>query len=184
MNSKPLTLRARQLRTVSPLPEVVGKLPRHELYIIVEDVLDTYNVGAIFRVADAVAAKKVYLCGRTLTPPNSKIKHASVNTWQWVPWEHKETAAQAIADVRSSAHDICVIAIEQDEKSVPYDQLTYTLPTALVVGNETRGVSNETRQLVDQIAELTMYGVNASVNVIAALAAVAFHVISKTTRVD
>lgn len=184
MNNKPLTLRARQLRTVSPLPETVEKLPRHDVYIIVEDVLDTYNVGAIFRVADAVAAQKVYLCGRTLTPPNAKIKHASVNTWQWVSWEYQPTAAAAIADVRSMVPGVHVVAIEQDEQSVPYDRQQYALPIALIVGNETRGVSHETRALADQIIELPMYGVNASINVIAALSVVAFRVISNTIKID
>ena len=184
MNSKPLTLRARQLRTVSPLPQAVETLPRHELYIIVEDVLDTYNVGAIFRVADAIAAKKVYLCGRTLTPPNSKIKHASVNTWQWVPWEYCATAAEAITAVRTIAPGITVMALEQDNASVPYNEVPYRLPLALIVGNETRGVSEQTRAAADQIVELPMYGVNASVNVIAALAAVAFHAISEHNKIS
>lgn len=178
--TKPITLRARQLRTVSPLPETIEQLPRLDLYIIVEDVLDTYNVGAIFRVADSLAVKKVYLCGRTLTPPNTKIKNASVNTWQWVPWEYCESATEAIKKLRIEVPDVFVAAIEQAAESVLYYKTKYTLPTALIVGNETRGIDQKTLSATDAIIELPMYGVNASLNVIASLAVVAFHVAHTT----
>jgi len=37
-----------------------GKVKKQEIYIVLDNVLDTYNIGSIFRLADAVAAKKIY----------------------------------------------------------------------------------------------------------------------------
>lgn len=87
-------LGAQQLREYIPTDADLKKIKanRQDIYIILDNVLDTYNVGAIFRLADAVGAKRVYLCGDTETPPNSRIKKASVSTWQWIDWEYASTA--------------------------------------------------------------------------------------------
>ena len=50
-----MKLNARQLRRKKPTKEERATIPRQPIYIILEDVLDTYNVGAIFRLAEAVA---------------------------------------------------------------------------------------------------------------------------------
>ena len=71
-----MKLNAQQLRTQEPDEKLVKSIRKNPIYIILDNVLDTYNVGAIFRLADAVAAEKVFLCGGTETPPNPKIKKA------------------------------------------------------------------------------------------------------------
>jgi tRNA G18 (ribose-2'-O)-methylase SpoU len=141
-----------------------------------DNVLDTYNIGAIFRLADAVAAEKVILCGGSETPPNHRIKKASINTTEWVDWEYASTAVEAISNVKSQISNIQIIAIEQDEKSVPYDKVDYAFPVALVVGHETEGVSREVMDLCDQIVEIPMWGVNTSLNVMVSLGIVLFEV--------
>ena len=55
-------LKAAELRTTVPDSKEVEKIKRNPIYIVLDSVLDTYNVGAIFRLADAVAAEKVFLC--------------------------------------------------------------------------------------------------------------------------
>jgi len=98
-------LNAHQLRTQEPDEEAIKNLKKNPIYIILDNVLDTYNVGAIFRLADAVAAEKVYLCGQTETPPNPKIKKASINTWKWVEWEYEKTAIEAVLKIQNSRFD-------------------------------------------------------------------------------
>src|SRR3990172_3504676 len=110
-----IKLNAKELRTTVPTEEQIKSVKKNPIYIILDNVLDTYNVGSIFRLADAVAAEKVILCGETLTPPNSRIKKASINTWQWVNWEYKKTAKEAVEDLRRRNKDMNIIAVEQDE---------------------------------------------------------------------
>src|SRR5664279_4220299 len=123
-----IKLGAKELRVSRPTAGHLAQVSKNELYIILDNVLDTYNVGAIFRLADAVGAKKVYLCGQTETPPNSRIKKASINTTEWVDWEYAVSAIDAINDVRSKIKDIQIVSIEQNVKSIPYNKISYHFP--------------------------------------------------------
>lgn len=177
-----IKLKAAELRNTMATEEDRKKIKKNPIYIILDNVLDTYNVGAIFRLADAVAAEKVYLCGQTETPPNTRIKKASINTTEWVKWEYVETTVEAIATIKNEVANIKVIAVEQDEKSVPFDKADYSFPVALVVGHETDGVSKEVLTMVDQIVELPMHGINTSLNVMVSLGIVLYEVIQHNNR--
>ncbi|MEK7571913.1 MAG: TrmH family RNA methyltransferase [Patescibacteria group bacterium] len=177
-----IKLDAKKLRLSNPDPQEIKKLPRNEIVIIVDNVLDTYNIGSIFRLADAVAAKKVYLCGDTETPPNHRIKKASINTTEWVPWEYKKTAIEAIEELRKENKEIKIYAVEQNETSVPYDSLDYKLPVGLVIGHETTGVTNEAMEAVDAIVEMPMWGVNISLNVMVSLGIMLYKVMESSKQ--
>lgn len=173
---------AEEIKTQSALME------RRPLYFILENIYDTYNVGGLFRLADALAVSKIYLCGDTEIPPNHKIVKASVGTYKVVPWEYKKTAVEAIKEVRSLqfvvrskneiSDKVTVVAVEQDENSVPYNEVEYQMPLALLLGNETFGVLPETLKAVDQIVEIPMFGINKSLNVIVSAAVVSYRVVS------
>jgi 23S rRNA (guanosine2251-2'-O)-methyltransferase len=167
---------SKELRIMEVPEEERKKVKRNPVYIILDNVLDTYNIGAVFRLADAVAAEKVILCGQSETPPNHRIKKASINTTEWVPWEYAASASEAISNLRSQISNIQVVAVEQSEKSIPYTDASYSFPIALVVGHETDGVSQETMDACDLIVELPMWGVNISLNVMVSLAIVLYEV--------
>lgn len=175
-----IKLKPADLRTKVPTKEEFKKIQekRNAIYIVLDNVLDTYNVGAIFRLADAVAAKKVILCGETETPPNTRIKKASINTTEWVPWEYNKSTVNAIKKLKEEVSDVKVISIEQDEKSVPFEIINYEFPVAFVVGNETRGISSDVLKLSDTIVELPMFGVNTSLNVMVSLGIVLYQSIN------
>lgn len=176
-------LNAKQLRQGLG-DRVQGIVKKQEIYIILDNVLDTYNIGSIFRLADAVGAKKVFLCGKTETPPNPRIKKASINTTEWVEWEYCESAVGAINKATSEVRNLHlggvklqVVAIEQSSRAIPYHKFEYKMPLALIVGNETYGVSKEVLEKVDAIVELPMYGVNVSLNVMVSLGIVVYQAI-------
>jgi len=171
-----MKLDAKALRLSKSDPEVFKKLKKNPIYIVLDNVLDTYNIGSVFRLADAVAAEKVILCEGSETPPNHRIKKASINTTEWVSWEYYPTAAEAIRDLRSKVPGLKVIAVEQDAKSIPFDEAEYTFPIAIVVGHETSGVSKEVLNMADQIVELPMWGVNISLNVMVSLGIILYEV--------
>lgn len=168
---------ARELRQTEPSNLDLKKIKRREIYIICDNVLDTYNIGSIFRLADAVAARRIYLCSQTETPPYHRISKAAVGTEKWVPWQYASTVVEAIAKVKSEKSKCKVIAIEQSKKSVDFRKADYSEPVAFVVGNETEGVSEEALRLADQIVEIPMFGVNRSLNVMVSLAIVLYQVI-------
>jgi len=192
-----MKLNAQELRTAdeADVQAQAAALPRQPIYLILENIYDTYNIGGLFRLADALAVSKIYICGQSEIPPNPKIKKASIGTYKIVPWAYFSSVAEAIADIKASCnlkletqngeakkiHATCyklqVIAIEQAQTSLPYTQITYSSPVALILGNETYGVLPETLALADNIAEIPMWGINKSLNVIVSAAIVSYHVI-------
>jgi tRNA G18 (ribose-2'-O)-methylase SpoU len=174
-----IKLGAKELRTTVADDEIKQNLTRNPIYIICDNVIDTYNIGSIFRLADAVGCSKVYLCGVSETPPNTRIKKASINTTEWVQWEYFEKTEDAIKDLRLKIQDIQIVAVEQDARSVHFQKAEYRLPIAFVVGNETTGSPKGVLDLCDQIVEIPMWGVNKSLNVMVSLGIVLFNVASQ-----
>ena len=83
-----MKLNAKELRELQEekLNEDIHDIVRRPLYLILENIYDTYNIGGLFRLADALAVEKMYLCGQMEIPPNSRIKKASIGTYKVVPW--------------------------------------------------------------------------------------------------
>lgn len=169
-------LGAQELRVVTPTPEQLEevKLTRNEIYIVLDNVLDTYNIGSIFRLADAVGAKKILLCKGSETPPNSRIQKASVGTWQWVEWEYCADTVSAISNLKTQISNIKIIGVELDQRSIDYTKADYLFPVALVVGHESDGISPEVLDLCDEIVELPQLGINKSLNVMVSLGIVLY----------
>ncbi|HEX7041756.1 MAG TPA: TrmH family RNA methyltransferase [Patescibacteria group bacterium] len=196
-----LKLGAKELRTTASSEEEKKELKKNPIYIICDNILDTYNVGSIFRLADAVAATKVFLTGVTETPPNTRIKKASINTTEWVDWEYFQTTEEAITAVRKQFSTsleqyslsepeanrevqsrIQIVAIEQSSKSVPFDRAEYNFPICLIVSNETSGATKEVLDMADMIVEMPMWGVNKSLNVMVSLGIVLYQVIQNLPK--
>jgi tRNA G18 (ribose-2'-O)-methylase SpoU len=179
---------------------IIRAVKRRPIYFILEDIYDTYNVGGLFRLADALAIEKMYLVGQTETPPNSKIKKAAIGTDKIVPWQYAKTTVEAIEsitynveretnkkdnleDTSNTLHvtrsKLDVIAVEQSKNSIDYRQANYSYPLSLIFGNESLGVKKETLALCDKIVEIPMYGVNKSLNVIVAAAIVGYWIVAQ-----
>lgn len=165
-----MKLNAKELRAKEPTESELKKIKRRHIYIICDNILDAFNVGSIFRLADAVGASKVYLCGEMQTPPYHRIAKAAVGTENWVPWEHVDSAVKAISDVRNLESGVRIIAIEQGKNSVDFRKVDFGEPIAFVVGHETTGVSRDAIKACDLTVEIPMYGVNRSLNVVISLA--------------
>ena len=171
-------MNSKQLRKIKPVNGEDKQIKRNPIYFVLDNVLDTYNIGSVFRLADAVAAEKVYICGEASEyPPSSRIHKAAVGTEEWVPWEYYVNTEELVKKLK--ADGIFIVAIEQDKRSIPYTLLSnkINLPIALIVGHETTGVSKEVLDQADLIVELPMFGINKSINVWGSLAIISYKVI-------
>ena len=167
-------LGATELRISEPTSAELKKVKRKPLYIILDNVLDTYNIGSIFRLADAVAAKKIYLCGQTAAPPDSRIHKAAVGTEKWVEWQYHADTVSAIEKLKNQK--VKIVGLEQGIGGKDYLKVEYQPPLALVVGNEQYGIESNILKQCDSVIELPMYGVNKSLNVVASLAVVLYKI--------
>ncbi|HRT40184.1 MAG TPA: TrmH family RNA methyltransferase [Candidatus Woesebacteria bacterium] len=176
-----MSLNSHQLRkTQTAEAEVISQnLKRQPFVLVLDNVLDTYNIGSFFRLADAVGAAKIYLCGPCLTPPNIKIHRASIGTWKFVPWERYESTVGCVQKLKQQNYSI--VASEITPKSLPYNQVKYQLPLALIIGSEINGVSTDVLELTDQIVKIPMFGINKSLNVLVAAGVILYHILAQNT---
>lgn len=172
-----MKLRAKELRVSEPSSKDLARIKRNPIVFILDEILDTFNVGSLFRLADAVAAEKIYLCGEMESPPYHRIHKAAVGTEKWVPWEKRETTLEVVRELKKKKMQ--VVAIEQDSRSIPYLQFEPKFPVVLVLGHETKGVAHEVLEEVDKIVELPMMGINKSFNVWGSAAVVAYRLIEE-----
>ncbi|OGL54253.1 hypothetical protein A3K55_01300 [Candidatus Shapirobacteria bacterium RBG_13_44_7] len=152
-------------------------IKHHQIVLVLDNVLDTYNVGSFFRLADAIAAQKIYLCGQVVTPPNTKIHRASIGTWKFVDWEHFASTTDCLQKLKHQGYQI--IACEQSPQSINYLQAKYKFPLALIVGSEVNGVGESVLKLADQIVEIPMHGINKSLNVLIATSVIAYQALAQ-----
>jgi tRNA G18 (ribose-2'-O)-methylase SpoU len=172
-----IKLGAKDLRHTRPAPETFKTIKRNPIYLVLDRVIDTYNIGSLFRLADAIAAEKLYICGDTEYPPSSRIHKAAVGTEEWVTWEKVDSAVSIVKKLKSEG--VQIIAVEQSPLSTKYKVLSTKVkfPCAIVVGNETDGISKEVLNLADIIVELPMFGVNKSFNVWGSAAVIAYKIL-------
>lgn len=151
-------------------------IARFPMYFVLDNIYDTYNIGGLFRLADALAIEKIFICGESETPPNHKVKKASIGTYKVVPWEYCATTMEAVEKLRAEVEGVQIVSVELDDSAVLYSSIEYTAPCALILGNETTGISEEVMKASDYVAYLPMFGYNTSMNVIVSGAIAAYHV--------
>ena len=177
-----IKLNSKQLRKTKPLNGEDKGIKRNQIYFVLDNVLDTYNIGSIFRLGDALAVEKIYICGDSDYPPSSRIHKAAVGTEEWVPWTKEDNTIDVIKFLKKE--NVQIIAVEQDKRALSYTSLInkIKLPVALIVGHETTGITKDVLDLADHIVELPMFGVNKSLNVWGSLAVVAYKIIEEIKK--
>lgn len=157
------------------------------MVIILHNIRSTHNVGSIFRTADAAGCEKIYLSGITPAPVdrfgrvNEKISKVALGAQNFLPWEKVGQTAKLIDKIKKDGYRI--LAIEQSGRSVPYQKIKLSKKdlekTALVLGNEIRGLPPSVLRRADKILEIPMRGKKESLNVAVAFGIVAFNLINK-----
>ena len=173
-------LNSKQLRVSEPSEQDIGKISRNPIYLVLDNVLDTYNIGSLFRLADAIAAEKVFICGISEYPPNSRIHKAAVGTESWTAWEKRDSALEVVKELKVKG--VKIISVEQNENSISYKDLVSPFPCAVVIGHETDGVSKEVLAESDIVVELPMWGINKSLNVWGTAAVTCYKILENLGR--
>ena len=151
------------------------------LSIIANDISSTANVGSLFRLCDALGIEKLYLCGDTAVPPNSKINKTSRSTEKYVDYEYFNNAKTLVAKLKASGSFIISLEITSSSIAISSDEFAKNIsnksPACLVLGAENAGVSEALLSLSDITVHIPMYGNNSSMNVISAASIACFEII-------
>ena len=164
------------------------KLP---LIVVLDDVRSLYNVGSVFRSADAFRVEAVYLCGITATPPNAEIHKTALGGEDSVDWRYFERTEDAVEELHRKG--VLVYSVEQVEGSTKLQELNtqhsnphhsssnnsshntsstpitqHSTPNtryAIIMGNEVKGVKQSVVDMSDGCLEIPQFGTKHSLNV-------------------
>ncbi|MBU1557500.1 TrmH family RNA methyltransferase [Patescibacteria group bacterium] len=155
---------------------------KKEIYLILPDIRSVYNVGAIFRTADACGVSKIYLTGYTPRPEDrfgrerKDVAKSALGAEKTVPWEYREKLEDLIDELKNKGIEI--VAVEQDKNSIDYKNFEVTKATAFIFGNEVEGLSKNILTKMDRIIEIPMVGEKESLNVSVSAGIVLFRVLN------
>jgi tRNA G18 (ribose-2'-O)-methylase SpoU len=164
-------LRHEEIRRVDP--ENLKLLPPHPISVVLHDIRSLYNVGSMFRSADAFRIAHLYLTGYTGTPEHPGLQKTALGAQDTVPWSVHEDVVALVSSLKRAGHTIA--ALEITDRPTPMGQLQPAhYPLCLIIGNELEGVSDELLGLSDLAVEIPQYGSKQSLNV-AVAAGIALH---------
>jgi tRNA G18 (ribose-2'-O)-methylase SpoU len=161
-----------ELRLWKPDRQHFLGLPRQPITLLLDGVHRNYNLGAIFRLADAFMLEQLIICGTLLDLRKRKLVQAARGTQHWVPWVAAKNAASAVAATK--AVGAWVLVVEQTSSSLPPEAIMPTFPICLVLGSEGRGVSQDIIDVADAAVSIPMLGMGNSLNVASAAAIILY----------
>ncbi|MBU0764080.1 MAG: RNA methyltransferase [Bacteroidetes bacterium] len=148
-------LDAKEFRSVEKTPVVV----------VLDNVKSMNNIGSVFRTCDAFRIEAIYLCGFTATPPHREIHKTALGATESVGWKYFKETRQALEELKENGY--LLIALEQTDKSILLNnyQPDCKSRSALIFGNEVKGVHQEVLDMCDLALEIPQYGTKHSFNI-------------------
>jgi len=164
MTAKPVEvdneLRERQKRVAGGRGSTIRRLP---LVALVDNVRSLWNIGSIFRSADACGVRELVLTGISGCPPRPEISKTALGAEEAVAWSYRADALEALAGLRAQGYS--AVALETSPRALPLVELRWPERTCLVVGNEVAGVAEQLLEACELHTYIPMYGVKNSFNV-------------------
>ena len=103
-------------------PEEFHSSEKLPIIVVLDNVRSAYNVGSVFRTADAFHVDAIYLCGITCYPPHKEILKTSLGAEKTVSWKYFKSTLEAMDELKKTGYKI--YAVEQAEKSIKLGQLS------------------------------------------------------------
>ena len=151
---------------------------KNKIIVLLDNIRSAYNVGSIFRTADAFLIEAIFICGYTPPPTHRSVHKTALGAIETVDWMQFENIEDAINQLRENNYK--VYAIEQAEQSIKLDifQSSSNNKTAVIFGNEVTGVQNSVMQICDGCIEIPQHGMKHSLNVSVAAGIVLWKLVS------
>ena len=134
---------------------------------ILDSIRSLYNVGSIFRTADAFGVEHLYLAGLTGTPEGelnkARIHKTALGAEEAVPWSHVDDLSTLIEQLKTEGFTI--LALEQTPTAESLFDYQVPDKLALIVGHELYGVNEGALARIDQTIHIPMLGQKESLNV-------------------
>lgn len=121
-----------------------------------EDIRSPFNLGSIFRTAEAFGAEKVLVSPLCVSPEHQRAQRSAMGCTEYLPWE--------VMGLANLPADVPVFALETG--GTPIDEFAFPEHGIVIVGSEELGISPEAlaRARYGRVS-IPMYGIKASLNV-------------------
>ena len=162
--------------------EHTPSIQKYPMCIVAHDVDVPMNIGSLFRLADALGIEELFLTGKSLTPPNTKIKKTSRSAEKYVKYTYEAESLPLVERLKKRGYT--VISLEITSASIPLNELHIpsAAPICLIVGAEDKGVSQALLDISDHTVHIPMLGENSSMNVATACAIAAYDLTQRLDR--
>ena len=144
--------------------------------VVLDNVRSEMNVGSVFRTADAFLIERIFLCGITPQPPKAEIHKTALGAEQSVDWQYYPTTLDCINQLKDDGYRICSIEQVHDSVALQDFVVNNEQKTAIVLGNEVKGVSQQVVDASDLCIEIPQQGTKHSLNISCCAAIVMWHV--------
>jgi len=141
--------------------------------LVMHDIRSAHNVGSMFRTADGLGVTRIYLSGysqvpaiegqRFLTDAEKALRKTALGAEYAVPWERAGSLPDLLAALRENGYS--VVSLECGTGGTDIRRYRPVGDIALIVGNETEGISDDILSGSDAVLEIPMRGVKESLNV-------------------
>ncbi len=155
--------------------EARGTLQREPLRVVLDNLRSAYNVGSIFRTADAAAVEHIYLCGMSAHPPHVKLAKTALGAFDYVSWSYHERTKDVLDELGTQG--IPRIALEVVPDAIPLGRFEWPKPAAVVFGNEVTGINESILERCDAVVSIPMWGYKNSMNVATAFGVVVYDIL-------
>lgn len=133
------------------------------VHIVLDNIRSAFNVGSLFRTADAIGNCQIYLCGITSDIRNPKIYKTALGATESVPSKHYPNPMDAIKELK--ANKVPIYAVELTDSSKHFQEVDYPEELAIVLGHERLGVNQLILDEADERIYIPMNGIKESLNV-------------------
>ncbi len=159
--------------------EEFRKAEKSPVIVVLENIRSAYNVGSVFRTADAFLVEAIYIIGYSAKPPHKEIKKTALGAEETVSWKYFKTTAEAIEELRFNGYKL--YAVEQAEGSLELQAMSFepSQKLAVIFGNEVTGVEQSSILLCDGCIEIPQLGMKHSLNIATAAGVVLWEMVRK-----
>lgn len=143
-----------------------------DLTVCLDEVHKHHNLSAIVRTADAVGCHHVH----AVWPQEQRrlTNNTSGGSKNWVETHMHDDIHDAVGAIRAHNPDIQILATNLSDSAVDFREIDYTKPTAIIVGQERTGISDDALAHADQHIVIPMEGMVQSLNVSVAAALILY----------
>jgi 23S rRNA (guanosine2251-2'-O)-methyltransferase len=160
-----------QMMPAYTVDELISEAPGAPLLVILDAIEDPQNVGALLRSADGAGVDGVIRQARRAAPLDGATAKASAGAVTHVKIATVVNISRTIEELKEK--NVWTVGLD-GSASDTYDEVDYTLPTALVFGSEGTGLRRLVRETCDRVVAIPMRGGVSSLNVSVAAGIVLF----------